>query len=93
MKFHGLLVTVCLALSACDSTPRTFFNRHKVGESPDYAVVKWGRPDDHVATVHGFLDDLGSCLVIAEALNKDSCKATNGANCRNPFSCQPLNHE
>lgn len=95
---------LCLALAAgvsvlagCEpksnlDAPREFFSKHKIGSSADYAVIKWGNPDDHVVTVHGFMDDLKSCLLIVEALNKDACNETSGNNCLNPFSCQPLNH-
>jgi hypothetical protein len=72
--------------------PRKFFEKHKIGSSPDYAVVKWNDPEDHVITIHGFVDDLKSCLIVAEAMNRDACSETFGENCLNPFSCQPLNH-
>jgi hypothetical protein len=72
--------------------PRVFFAKQKIGSSPDYAVIKWNNPDDHVVTVHGFMDDLRSCLTIADALNKDACSETGGKGCLNPFSCQPLNN-
>jgi hypothetical protein len=92
-----ILVAGVLVLAGCDSksnleAPRKFFSKNKIGNSPDYAIIKWNNPDDHVVTVHGFIDDLKGCLLIAEALNKDACKETGGYNCLNPFSCQPLNH-
>jgi hypothetical protein len=89
--FLALLV-VALLVVACESksnldTPREFFSKNKIGSSADYAVIKWGNPDDHVVTVHGFMDDRKSCLLISDALNKDACNETGGNNCLNPFSC------
>lgn len=72
--------------------PRAFFSKNKIGSSPDYAVIKWKDPEDHVITVHGFADDLKACLIVADAMNQDACKETGGKGCLNPFSCQPLNH-
>jgi hypothetical protein len=72
--------------------PRKFFDKNKIGSSPDFAVVKWNDPEDHVATIHGTMDDMKSCQIFADALNKDACSETGGQGCLNPFSCQPLNH-
>jgi hypothetical protein len=92
-----LLVVGALAVGACArksnlDAPRAFFEKQKIGDSPDYAVIKWGDPSDHVVTVHGFLDDSKSCQIIVDALNKDACNETYGENCLNPFSCLMLNH-
>lgn len=83
-------------LAGCETdsnidAPRKFFSKNKIGGSADYAVIKWGNPDDHSVTVHGFLDDQEGCRLIAEALNKDACNETGGRDCLNPFSCQLLN--
>lgn len=91
------LLGTFLSLAGCKEkigldAPRKFFSKNKIGASPDYAIIKWGDPEDHVATVHGFMDDMKSCMIMAEALNKDACSETDGQNCLNPFSCQPLNH-
>ena len=54
--------------------------------------MKFG--NDHVITVHGFIDDLGTCQEIVTAMNFNTCKETDCAGCRNPYSCaspQPLN--
>ncbi len=72
--------------------PRKFFSKNKIGGSPDYAVIKWNNPEDHAATIHGFMDDRKICQIFADALNKDACNETGSRNCLNPFSCQPLNH-
>lgn len=72
--------------------PKKFFGKNKIGNSPDYAVIKWNDPKDHVATVHGFMDDMKACKIFADALNRDACNESGGRNCLNPFSCQPLNH-
>lgn len=92
-----LILLVVAILASCEQqssldSPRKFFEKHKIGSSPDYGVIKWNDPQDHVITVHGFMDDLKSCLIVAEAMNKDACKETDGKDCLNPFSCQPLNH-
>lgn len=99
MPIRILLILLSLAalLSGCgdDSNldaPRKFFSKNKIGSSPDYAVIKWNNPEDHVATIHGFMDDMKSCQIFADALNKDACNETGDQNCLNPFSCRPLNH-
>ena len=71
--------------------PREFFSKQQIGSSPDYAVIKFGNPQDHVVTVHGFTDDGGSCREIADALNVNACEETDGQNCLNPYSCDALN--
>ena len=98
MKSPKMLIAAMtlLVLSGCEQkstldAPREFFSKNKVGSSPDYAIVKWNDPKDHVATVHGFMDDQKSCKIMSDALNKDACSETSGQNCLNPFSCQPLN--
>lgn len=100
MATHQALLVLLLAaipITGCEKTaqldaPRQFFSENKIGSSPDYAIVKWNDPQDHVATVHGFMDDMKSCTIMADALNKDACAETGGEGCLNPFSCQPLNH-
>lgn len=92
---HYLLFAVLL-LSGCENesgldAPRKFFAENRIGSSADYAIVKWNDPEDHVVTVHGFMDDLQSCAILADALNKNACEETGGHGCLNPFSCQPLN--
>lgn len=87
-----ILLVLCIsALGGCNQTPRVFFGKNKIGSSADYAVVKLNNLEDHVATVHGFMDDMKNCTIIADALNKDACSETDGENCLNPFSCQPFN--
>ncbi len=90
----GTAIAICAGCDKCDNLggPRQYFESNKVGSSPDYAIVKWNNPTDHVATVHGFMDDMKSCQIMADALNKDACAETGGKGCLNPFSCQPLNH-
>ena len=70
--------------------PREFFSNHRIGSSPDYGVMKFG--NDHVITVHGFMDDLVTCQEIVAAMNFNACKETNGQECLNPYTCTPLNH-
>lgn len=73
------------------AAPRKYFASNKSGASPDYGVIKFGNPDDHVITVHGFMDDAASCEEVAEALNANACKETDGQQCLNPYSCIALN--
>lgn len=47
--------------------PREFFKNHKTSSSPDYGVMKFG--NDHVITVHGFMDDLVTCQEVVTAMN------------------------
>lgn len=90
----GLLLLVVLATTSCSNdnldAPKKFFNGNKIGSSADYGLMKWG--DDHVATFHGFADDLRECMRFAESLNRDACSETGGQGCLNPFSCKPLNN-
>ena len=71
--------------------PKRFFEKIKAGMSPDYGIIKWGNPDDHVITVHGFSDDQASCKEVADALNFNACKELDGQNCLDPYSCIRLN--
>ena len=86
------IISGCFSDSGSGS-PRKFFENNKIGSSPDYGVIKWKDPENHVMTVHGFSDDLSSCLIVVKALNVDACKEiTDGSACLDPFSCLPLNH-
>lgn len=71
--------------------PKEFFATHKIGTSRDYGVIKNNDPHDHVVTVHGFMDDQASCVQIANSLNTDACKETDGQGCLNLYSCIALN--
>lgn len=62
---------------------RNFFEKNNVSLSPVYGVIK-GK-DDHVATVHGFVDNLEICNEFITLLNKDGLRNTN------LFSCVKLN--
>lgn len=89
-----LLVSFIISLVGCEKdnldASREFFNNHKIGTSPDYGVMKFG--NDHVITVHGFMDDLVTGQEVVTAMNFNACKETDGADCLNPYSCAPLNH-
>ncbi|MEW6613017.1 MAG: hypothetical protein ACOY5C_12260 [Pseudomonadota bacterium] len=88
---------VVAVLAGCSDNPshvgevRTYFTQHKIGSSADYALIKWGNIEDHVATTHGFADDQAACLELAQALNANACRETGGQECKNPFSCVSLN--
>jgi hypothetical protein len=75
-----LVLVGCVKASNAD-TVNKFFAGHKIGNSPDYAIMQDG---SHVITIHGYLDDLSMCLTIVEQLKADSPLAD--------FSCIPLNH-
>jgi len=75
-----LLVTIVVAvLTGCDSTPEEYFSHNKVGSGIDFAVMKNG--DDHVITVHGFVDDYDTCKEIVVMLE------TKGGS----YTCSALN--
>jgi hypothetical protein len=87
-----------LALLGCSEDPygnlgsaKEFFSKKQVGSSHDYGIIKFGNPEDHVATVHGFGDDGESCREIADSMNANACKETGGQQCLNPYSCDALN--
>lgn len=76
---------VGVLLAGCDSdnldAPRKFFANNKIGNSPDFGIMKRGT--DHVVTIHGFYDDLDVCQTLAAVLNRKE---------PNTYTCQPLNH-
>lgn len=93
-----LLVAISFGLVACSKdpyasldAPKKFFAGQTIGSSPDYGIVKFNDPADHVITVHGFADDAASCREVADALNANACKETGGERCLNPYSCIALN--
>lgn len=86
------LIMVAATLTGCgvqkaDQTDvQRFFSTHKVGSSPDYAVMKNGT--DHLLTIYGYVDDLATCMQFIEPYNKDpSLSVVPGI-----YSCVPLNH-
>lgn len=80
-----------LPLSSCDSdsqfsdkeSARHFFERNRANLTPVYGVIKNGV--DHVATVHGFVDNLQICKEVIEVLNHEGQRVTKD------FSCAKLN--
>ncbi|MCI0561071.1 MAG: hypothetical protein MN733_21505 [Nitrososphaera sp.] len=83
MTWKTLALLLMLGIAACSG------NSCQKGSSPDYGVMKWG--DDHVITVHGFVDDFGSCQEIVTAMNFNACKELDGTDCLDPYSCALLN--
>ncbi len=65
---------------------RRFFAKHKIGSSADYAVMKNG--NDHLMTIHGYGDDLATCMGLIEPYNKDPSLST----LPGTYTCVPLNH-
>jgi hypothetical protein len=77
-----------LSLTGCGNAndleaPRKFFAEHRSGKSPDYGIFKGLGDDDHVVSVHGFMDDLSICLKLAAKLNEEE---------PGTYRCAPLNH-
>ena len=98
MRTLAMLVVSAVLLASCSmerestlTAPRKYFAANKYGASLDYGVIKFGNPDDHVITVHGFMDDAASCEEVVAALNTNACKETDGQQCLNPYSCIALN--
>ena len=88
-------ILACLfavSAAACSDKPATqedlkaYFSKHKIGTSPDYAIMKNG--DDYLATIHGYLDDQAVCMSLIKPMNEDpSLSVMPGT-----YSCVPLNH-
>jgi len=76
---RALLISILVALTGCDSTPGDYFSNNKIGSGTDFAVMKNG--DDHVITVHGFIDDYETCKEIVVLLE------TKGGS----YTCSALN--
>ena len=98
MRTLAVCLVSALLLTSCSmdrestlTAPRNYFAANKSGTSPDYGIIKFGNADDHVITVHGFMDDAASCKEVVQALNTSACKETNGQQCLNPYSCIALN--
>ncbi|QLQ28682.1 hypothetical protein H4W19_07470 [Pseudoxanthomonas mexicana] len=92
LAVSAVLLASCSADRESSSTaPRKYFAANKSGASPDYGIIKFGNSDDHVITVHGFMDDAASCKEVVEALNTNACNETAGQQCLNPYSCIALN--
>ena len=65
---------------------KKFFAKNKMGNSPDYAIVKNGT--DYLITIHGCIDDLAVCQQIIELYEKQpSLQGFPGY-----YTCVPLNH-
>lgn len=70
---------------------KKFFQKQQIGDGQDWGVFKWGK--DHVASVHGFMDDYQGCETFAKALNREACAESRRPpeECANIFQCRPLN--
>lgn len=86
-----MLVVVSTLLCGCgvrevdQRDVQRYFSTHRVGSSPDYAIMKNGT--DHLITIHGYSDDRAVCLQIIEPYNKDSSLSVFPGT----YSCVPLN--
>jgi len=72
----------------CPDTPRAYFEKNKVGDCADYAMIKNSDLNDHVATFHGFVDDKAICEKMAAYLNVEQRQGGYPGK----FSCVALNH-
>jgi hypothetical protein len=86
-----LIILVSLGLFACNPSIErqaekvlSFFQKHKYGSSPDYAVVKlnFAGEREHVVVVYGFMDDFGVCIKLVAKLNEEE---------PNKYTCEQLN--
>lgn len=80
------VIAGCGVQQSDQSDVQQFFSKHKIGSSPDYAVMKNGT--DHLMTIHGYTDDLKVCMQLIEPYNKDPSLST----LPGTYSCVPLNH-
>jgi hypothetical protein len=87
VKYLALILTVlllgCGESSEPASTPQNYFNNNKAGSSSDYGVFYDGNVDDHIITVHGFLDDYKVCRDIVNMLTEQGKGKS--------YSCRKLN--
>jgi len=65
---------------------KEYFSKHKIGTSPDYAIVKNG--NDYLITIHGYMDDQAVCLDMIKPMNENP----NLSIIPGTYSCVPLNH-
>lgn len=71
--FYAFLLGVVAGLSSCTKHDATqedvqkFFATHKIGNSPDYAVVKNGT--DYLAVIYGMSDDQSACMDLIKPYN------------------------
>jgi hypothetical protein len=81
MKYMAVIFVVFLFGCSDSSTPQTYFTNNRTGNSIDYGVFNNKYADDHIITVHGFLDDHKVCREIVAMLEAQdgsySCRALN----------------
>lgn len=63
-----------------------FFKSHRIGKSPDYAIMKNGT--DYLATIHGMVDDKSACLDLIKLYNEDTSLSV----LPGTYTCVPLNN-
>ena len=81
-----VIIAGCSKESTTQDDLKKYFSNHKIGSSPDYAIMKNGT--DYLATIHGYMDDQSVCLSIIKPLNEDpSLSVMPGT-----YTCVPLNH-
>jgi hypothetical protein len=76
----------CAKKEATQEDVQKFFATHKIGHSPDYAVVKNGT--DYLAVIYGMNDDLSACMDLIKPYNENPSLST----LPGTYSCVPLNH-
>ena len=76
----------CTKHTGTSADVRDFFAKHKIGDSPDYAVVKNG--NDYLAVVFGMADDRSACMDLIKPYNENPNLST----LPGIYSCIPLNN-
>ena len=79
-----VIVTLFFVLTGYSKSPQEYFKSNQSGASADYGIFYDGNLDDHVVTVHGFLDDRSVCEEVAKTLEKISENERS-------YSCRKLN--
>lgn len=69
-----VIVTLFFVLTGCSKSPQEHFKGNQSGVSADYGIFYGGNLDDHVVTVHGFLDDRSVCEEMVKTLENLSNK-------------------
>ena len=68
-------------MTEASGLPCTSTYRHFPSKRPRKGIFKGFGDDDHVVTVHGFMDDLNICMKLAAKLNEEEPGA---------YRCVPL---
>ena len=67
-KSFVVIVTLFFVLTGYSKSPQEYFKSNQSGASADYGIFYDGNLDDHVVTVHGFLDGRSVCKEVVKML-------------------------